>query len=62
MTKDADTIRELREQVEELKEELRQLRADIAPTEDTFAGVLTRQQVALLKSIPRSKLRQLPIH
>jgi hypothetical protein len=48
---DADTIRKLRERIEELEEEIRQLRADIAPTDDTFAGVLTRQQVALLKSI-----------
>jgi hypothetical protein len=51
MTKDADIIRELREQVAELKEELRQIRDDITPTDNTFAGVLTRQQVALLRSI-----------
>jgi hypothetical protein len=51
MASDADTIRELREQVAELKEELRQLRDDITPTDNTFAGVLTRQQVALLRSI-----------
>ena len=46
-----DTIRELRERIATLEEEIRQLRADIAPTDDTFAGILTRQQVALLKSI-----------
>jgi hypothetical protein len=51
MASDADTIRELREQVAELKEELRQLRDDMLPTDNTFAGVLTRQQVALLRSI-----------
>jgi hypothetical protein len=48
---DADTIRKLRERIEELEEEIRHFRADIAPTDDTFAGILTRQQVALLKSI-----------
>jgi hypothetical protein len=46
-----DLVRGLRERIEELEEEIRQLRADIAPTDDTFAGILTRQQVALLKSI-----------
>lgn len=46
-----DLVRGLRERIEELEEEIRQLRADIVPTDDTFAGVLTRQQVALLKSI-----------
>ena len=56
MSNDANTIRELREQVAELKEELRQLREDIAPTDDTFAGVLTRQQVALLMSIQNRKI------
>jgi hypothetical protein len=60
MSNDANTIRELREQVEELKEELRQLRADIAPTDDTFAGVLTRQQVALLMSIQNRKIASYP--
>jgi hypothetical protein len=44
-------VQRLRDRVAELEEELRQLRADIAPTDDTFAGILTRQQVALLKSI-----------
>jgi hypothetical protein len=44
-------VQRLRERIEELEEELRQLRADIAPTDDAFAGILTRQQVALLKSI-----------
>jgi hypothetical protein len=44
-------LQRLRERVEELEEELRQLRADIAPKDDSFAGILTRQQVALLKSI-----------
>lgn len=48
-------VQRLRERVEELEEELRQLRADIAPTDDSFAGILTRQQVALLKSIRNRK-------
>ena len=60
MSNDANTIRELREQVAELKEELRQLREDIAPTDDTFAGVLTRQQVALLMSIQNRKIASYP--
>lgn len=49
-------MQKLRDRIEELEEEIRQLRADIAPTEDTFAGVLTRQQVALLKSIRNRKI------
>ncbi len=48
-------VQRLRERVEELEEELRQLRADIAPKDDAFAGILTRQQVALLKSIRNRK-------
>ena len=46
-----DLVRGLRDRIEELEEEIRQLRADIAPVDDVFTGVLTRQQVALLKSI-----------
>lgn len=46
----------LRDRIAELEEELRQLRADIAPTEDAFAGVLSRQQLALLKSIRNRKV------
>ena len=49
-------MQKLRDRIEELEEEIRQLRADIAPTEDTFTGVLTRQQVALLKSIRNRKI------
>ena len=60
MASDADTIRELREQVAELKEELRQLRDDMLPTDNTFAGVLTRQQVALLKSIQNRNVASYP--
>lgn len=45
------TTQKLLDRIEELEEEIRQLRADIVPTDDTFAGILTRQQVALLKSI-----------
>ena len=44
-------LQRLRDRLAELEEELRQLRADIAPKDDSFAGILTRQQVALLKSI-----------
>lgn len=53
---DAQTIQQLRERVEELEEEVRQLRADIAPTDGTFAQILTRQQTALLKSILSRKV------
>jgi hypothetical protein len=49
-------VQRLRERVEELEEELRQLRKDIAPTDDSFAGILTRQQVALLNSIRNRKV------
>lgn len=44
-------IRKLYGRISLLEEELRQLREDIVPTDDVFAGILTRQQVALLKSI-----------
>jgi hypothetical protein len=55
-----DLVRGLRERIEELEEEIRQLRADIAPTYDTFAGILTRQQVALLKSIRNRNFASYP--
>ena len=48
-------VQRLRDRVAELEEELRQLRADIAPMDDTFAGILSRQQAALLKSIQNRK-------
>jgi hypothetical protein len=56
MMSGANELQLLRERIEELEEELRQLRADIAPTDDTFAGILTRQQIALLKSIRNRKV------
>jgi len=46
----------LRARIAELEEELRQLRADIAPTNDAFAGILTVQQTALLNSIKSRKV------
>ena len=60
MSNDANTIRELREQVAELKEELRQLREDIVQTDDTFAGILTRQQITLLNGIYNRKVADYP--
>ena len=51
MSNDANTIRELREQVAELKEELRQLRDDTVHVDSTFAAILTKQHAALLMGI-----------
>ena len=48
---DADTIRELRERIEELEEEVRQLRSDMVPTDATFLGFLTRNETTLLMGI-----------
>lgn len=56
----ADLVRELRERIEELEEEIRQLRADMVQTDDTFAGILTRQQIALLNGIYNRKVADYP--
>ena len=56
MASDADTIRELREQVAELKEELRQIREDMLPTNATFLGVLSKQEMVLLLGINRREI------
>jgi hypothetical protein len=52
----SDLVRELRERIEELEEEIRQLRADMVQTDDTFAGILTRQQIAMLNGIYNRKV------
>lgn len=56
MSNDAKTIQELRDRIAELEEEIRQLRADIAPIDSTFAGILPRQQMALLMGILSRKV------
>ena len=48
---DADTIRQLRERIVELEEEVRQLRTDMIPTDATFLGVLSKQELTILMGI-----------
>ena len=48
---DADTIRELRDRIAELEEEIRQLRTDMIPTDATFLGVLSKQELTILMGI-----------
>ena len=49
-------LQRLRERVEELEEELRQLRADMLPTNATFLGVLSKQEMVLLLGINRREI------
>lgn len=51
MTSDTDIIRQLRERIEELEEEVRQLREDTAPTDPTFLGILTRNEIKMVMGI-----------
>jgi len=48
---DADTVRELRDRIAELEEEIRQLRTDMIPTDATFLGVLSKQELTILMGI-----------
>jgi len=48
---DADIIRELRDRIAELEEEVRQLRTDMLPTDATFLGVLSKQELKILMGI-----------
>lgn len=48
---DADTIRELRDRIAELEEEIRQLRTDMVPTNATFLGILSKNQIKILFGI-----------
>jgi len=48
---DSDTIQELRDRIATLEEEIQQYREDMAHVNGGFAGVLTRQQLALLLAI-----------
>ena len=56
----AETVQQLRDCIAELKEEIRQLRADMVQTDDTFAGILTRQQITLLNGIYNRKVADYP--
>jgi hypothetical protein len=56
MVTDAEIIRELRDRVAELEEELRQLRADMVPTDATFLGVLSKQELTLLMGIYKREI------
>lgn len=53
MTTDAETIRNLRDQIAELEEELRQLREDTVKVDWLLLGNLSKQQSALLVAISR---------
>ena len=46
-----DLVRELRDRIAELEEEVRQLRTDMAPTDATFLGFLTKNEMTLLMGI-----------
>lgn len=46
-----DLIQQLRERIAELEEEIRQLRTDMAPTDATFLGFLTKNEMTLLMGI-----------
>tara|TARA_R110000822_G_scaffold143954_7_gene282506 strand:+ start:4186 stop:4587 length:402 start_codon:yes stop_codon:yes gene_type:complete len=48
---DANTIRELRDRIAELEEEIRQLRTDMLPTNATFLGILSKNQIKILFGI-----------
>jgi biotin operon repressor len=48
---DAGTVRELRDRIAELEEEVRQLRTDMIPTDATFLGVLSKQELTILMGI-----------
>lgn len=53
MTTDAETIRNLRDQIAELEEELRQLREDTIKVDWLLLGNLSKQQSALLVAISK---------
>lgn len=44
-------VKKLQERIETLEEEIRQLRGDAIEVDGTLAGILTRQQLALLLAI-----------
>jgi hypothetical protein len=57
---DADTIQELRERIATLEEEIQQYREDMARVDGGLAGVLTRQQLALLLAINKRPMATYP--
>lgn len=46
-----DEINALRNRIAELEEEIRQLRADMTPTNATFLGILSKNQIKILFGI-----------
>ena len=51
MATDAEMIKALRERIADLEEEIRQMREENVPMDDTFATILSRQQMALLMNM-----------
>ena len=46
-----DLVQQLRERIAELEEEIRQLRADMVPTNATFLGFLSKNEMKILLGI-----------
>jgi len=46
-----DLVQQLRERIAELEEEIRQLRTDMIPTDATFLGILSKQELTILMGI-----------
>jgi hypothetical protein len=46
-----DLVQQLRDRIAELEEEVRQLRADMTPTNATFLGILSKNQIKILFGI-----------
>ena len=47
----AETMQQLRDRIAELEEEVRQLREDMLPTNATFLGILSKNQIKILMGI-----------
>jgi hypothetical protein len=47
----SDLVQQLRDRIAELEEEIRQLRTDMIPTDATFLGVLSKQELTILMGI-----------
>ena len=47
----SDLVQQLRDRIAELEEEVRQLRADMTPTNATFLGILSKNQIKILFGI-----------
>jgi hypothetical protein len=46
-----DLVQQLRDRIAELEEEVRQLREDMLPTNATFLGILSKNQIKMLMGI-----------